>query len=249
MGAGTLGLLALAGLVAGAVNAVAGGGSLLLFPALLAAGLPPLAANVTNTLAVWPGYVGTVAGYREELRGDRPAVLALGVTGLAGGGVGAGLLLLTGPAAFEAVVPFLVIAAAVLLGVQPRIADAVRRLPGSAGGLRSPLLHAALLAAAVYGGYFGGALGVVLLAVLAVLLTRDLREVNALRSVVSLLVNTVALVVFAAFGPVHWTAVAVTAPAAVLGGYLGARGARQLPVPVLRWAVVTVGVTVGIWLL
>lgn len=245
----TLVLLAAAAFAGGAANSVAGGGSLVLFPALLGAGLSPLAANVTTTVAVWPGYVGTAVGYRERLRGERRAAAALGVTGLVGGGLGAVLLLSTGSAVFERVVPYLVLGAALLLAVQPRVAAAVRRMPGSAGGLRSPLLHAALLVAGVYGGYFGGALGVVLLAVLAVLLTRDLQEVNALRSVVSLLVNTVALGAFALFGPVQWVAVAVTAPAAVVGGYLGARGARRLPVPVLRWTVVLLGLAAGVALL
>jgi uncharacterized protein len=245
----TLALLAGAAVLAGAINSVAGGGSLILFPALIAAGLSPLAANVTTTTAVWPGYVGTAAGYRAELRGQRPAIVALGLTGLLGGAGGAALLLTTGEALFEAVVPFLVLLAAGLLAVQPRVAGAVQRLPGYSGGLRSPLLHVVVFAAAVYGGYFGAALGVVLLAVLAVFLTRGLQEVNALRSTVALAANTVAVLAFALFGPVHWGAVAVTAPAALLGGYLGARVARLLPVPVLRWTVVVFGVGVGIALL
>lgn len=245
----TLVLLAGAAFLAGGVNSVAGGGSLLLFPALIAAGLSPLAANVTNTTAVWPGYVGTAAGYRSELRGQRRAVAALGITGLVGGAVGAVLLLTTDEALFEAVVPFLVLVAAGLIAVQPRVAGLVQALPGSGGGVRSPLLHGVVFVAAVYGGYFGAALGVVLLAVLAVFLSRDLQEVNALRGALALLVNTVALVAFALFGPVDWTAVAVTAPAALLGGYAGARLARRLPVPVLRWTVVVLGVGVGIALL
>lgn len=242
-------LLAGAALVAGGVNSVAGGGTLLLFPALLAAGLSPLAANVTSTTAVWPGYAGTALGYREELRGQRRELRALGTTGLVGGGLGAALLLTTDEAVFEAVVPFLVLAAAALLAVQPRVARLVARLPGYGGAHRSPLLHGVVLVAAVYGGYFGAALGVVLLAVLAVFLARGLQEVNALRGALALLVNTVALVAFALFGPVDWAAVAVTAPSAVVGGYLGARVARRLPVPVLRWTVVVVGVVVGLALL
>lgn len=233
-------------LLAGGINAVAGGGSLVLFPALLATGLPPLPANVTNTVAVWPGYVGTAVGYRDELRDQGRAVVVLGATGAAGGAAGSALLLTTSEAVFDVVVPFLVIAAALLLAAQARVTAAVRRLPGSAGGLRSPLLHAAVFLAAVYGGYFGGALGVLLLAVLAVFLGGDLQRVNALRAVVSLVVNTVALLAFAAFGPVEWAAVAVAAPCALLGGYLGARLVRRLPAPALRWTVVVLGVTVGV---
>ncbi|MFP5218976.1 MAG: sulfite exporter TauE/SafE family protein [Actinomycetes bacterium] len=235
--------------LAGGINSVAGGGTLLLFPALIAAGLSPLAANVTSTTAVWPGYAGTAAGYREELRGTGAELRALGATGLAGGAVGAALLLTTDEAVFEAVVPFLVLAAAALLAVQPRMSRLVEGLPGYAGAHRSPLLHAVVFLAAVYGGYFGAALGVILLAVLALFLARGLQEVNALRGAVALLVNTVALVAFALFGPVHWGAVAVTAPAAVVGGYMGARVARRLPVPVLRWTVVVVGVAVAVALL
>jgi uncharacterized membrane protein YfcA len=167
--AATLLLLAAVALVAGAVNAVAGGGSVLLFPALVAAGLSPLAANVTNTTALWPGYLGAVGGFRGPLEGQRPAVLALGGTALLGGGVGAALLLLTGEGAFEQLAPYLVITASLVLAAAPQLTRTAQRLPG-VGGLRSPLLHVALLLAGVYGGYFGGLLGVLLLAVLAVFL-------------------------------------------------------------------------------
>ncbi len=242
-------LVAAVALLAGGINAIAGGGSLVLFPALLAVGLPPLAANVTNSVAVWPGYLGTAAGYRPELGGQARTVLALGLTSVLGGAAGSALLLTTDESVFEAVVPLLVIAAALLLAVQARVTALVQRLPGSGGGLRSPLLHAAVFAASVYGGYFGGALGVVLLAVLAVFLAGDLQRLNALRTVVALLVNTVALVAFALLGPVDWTVVAVAAPCALLGGYLGARVARRLPAQALRWTVVVFGVAVGLALL
>jgi uncharacterized protein len=240
--------------LAGGINSVAGGGSLVLFPALIAVGLPPLAANVTNTTAVWPGYVGTAVGYREELRGQARAVAALGATGVAGGATGAVLLLTTDESVFETVVPYLVITAALLLAAQARATALVQRMPGSTGGLRSPLLHVALFLAAVYGGYFGGALGVILLAVLAVFLVEGtggealggLQRVNALRGVLALMVNSVALVAFALFGPVDWLLVAVAAPCALLGGYLGARVARRLPARALRWTVVVFGVGVGI---
>jgi uncharacterized membrane protein YfcA len=233
-------------LVAGALNAVAGGGSLLLFPALLAVGLPPLAANVTTTVSIWPGYVGTALGYRSELTGQRRRVLVLALTALLGGASGAVLLLTTPERLFSAVVPVLVLFAALLLAVQTRVTRWVQRVPGSAGGTGSPLLHVALFLAAVYGGYFGGALGVILLAVLAVFLGGDLQRLNALRGVLSLLVNTVALVAFALYGPVDWSVVAVAAPACLAGGYLGARVARRLPVRVLRAVVVAFGLVVGV---
>jgi uncharacterized protein len=241
----TLAAVGAVGVLAGALNAVAGGGSLVLFPALIAAGLPPLAANVTNTVAIWPGYVGTALGYRAELAGQRRTTLGLSVTSLLGGATGAALLLTTPEAVFDAVVPALVVLASLLLALQARVTAVVQRLPGSAGGPGSPLLHLALFAAGVYGGYFGGALGVVLLAVLAVFLPGDLQRLNALRSVLSLLVNTVALVAFALLGPVEWPVVAVCAPACLLGGYLGARAARRLPAAALRRVVVLFGVAVG----
>lgn len=249
MEAGSLLLLALAGLVAGVLNAVAGGGSLVTFPALVLVGLPPLAANVTNSVAVWPGYIGTMLGYRAELAGQRGRVLGLAVTALLGGGTGAALLLTTPASVFEAVVPVLVIGASVLLAVQTVVTRWVQGLPGSAGGHRSPLLHVALFLAAVYGGYFGGALGVILLAVLAVFLADPLQRLNALKSVMSFLVSTVALVAFALFGPVDWLSVAVIAPASLLGGYFGARVARRLNATVLRAVVVVFGLGVGVALI
>lgn len=246
MGLTELALVGVVALLAGGLNAVAGGGSLLLFPALLAAGLPPLAANVTTTVSIWPGYVGTAAGYRTELQGQRRRVLALAVTALLGGGTGAVLLLTTPERLFEAIVPVLIVLASILLGLQTRVTRWVQTVPGASGGLRSPLLHAALFLAAVYGGYFGGALGVVLLAVLAVFLAGDLQRLNALRAVLSLLVNTIALGAFALFGPVDGSVVAVAAPGCLLGGYVGARLARRLPVGALRGVVVVFGMVVGI---
>lgn len=238
--------LAGAGLLAGGLNAVAGGGSLVLFPALLAVGLPPLAANVTNSVAVWPGYVGAAVGYRTELSGQGRRVAALAGTALLGGGTGAVLLLATPERLFEQIVPGLVIAASLLLAVQPAVTRWVGRLPGSAGGHGSVLLHVALFFGAVYGGYFGGALGVLLLAILGVFLVDHLQRLNAVKTVLSLLVSTVALVAFALFGPVQWWAVAVAAPATLVGGYLGARLARRLPARALRAIVVVFGVGVGI---
>ena len=246
MGAAELVLVAVAGLLAGVLNAVAGGGSLVLFPALLVAGLPPLSANVTNTVAIWPGYVGTALGYRAELAGQRGRTLALAATALGGGTVGAVLLLTTPEQVFGAVVPYLVITASLLLAVQAAVTRWARRLPGFGGADRSPLLHGSLFLAAVYGGYFGGALGVILLAVLAVFVADHLQRLNALKAVLSLLVNTVALVAFALLGPVVWTAVAVASPAALAGGYLGAGLARRLPATGLRAVVVVFGLGVGV---
>lgn len=242
-------LLVLAGLAAGSINAVAGGGSLVSFPALLALGLPPLTANVTNSVAVWPGYVGTTWGYRRELAPQRRRLLGLAPAAVTGAAVGCLLLLVTSAEAFETLVPFLIIGGSLLLAAQGRVTERVRRWPGGGTGARSPLLHGSVLVAAVYGAYFGGGLGVVLLACLGLFVADDLQRLNGLKSALSLLINAIALVVFSLFGPVDWGTVAVLAPAALGGGYLGAHLARRLDPAGLRAVVVVFGLVVGIALL
>lgn len=241
-------LIAVAGFLAGGVNAVAGGGSLISFPALVAAGLPTLAANVTNTTAVWPGYLGSAAAYRSELRDQGDRLRALAITSVVGAGVGAAVLLVAPDAVFDAVVPFLVLAGSVLLALQPRIATAVLARTEAGGRGRSAQLHVAIFLAAVYGAYFGGGLGVILLAVLGIFLTDHLQRLNGLKAAISLLVNSVALAAFAVFGPVDWTAVAIVAPASLIGGYVGGRLARRLSPDVLRSTIVVFGVVVAVWL-
>lgn len=242
-------LLAVAGLAAGAVNAVAGGGSLISFPALLAAGYPSVTANVTNTVALFPGYAGSAAGGRAELQGQGRRVRSVAVTSVVGACLGALLLLMTSGDVFRRVVPFLILLACLLLVLQPRLARAVqaRQEPGTTGvGLT---LQAGVLLAAVYGAYFGAGLGVLLLGILGVLLHERLQRVNALKNVLSLVINTVALVAFGIFGPVAWDAVLVIALASFLGGYAGARMARRIPASALRVGVVLYGVTVAVVLL
>lgn len=243
------GLLAVAGFAAGAVNAVAGGGSLISFPALLAVGYPSVPANVTNTVALFPGYAGGVAGNRDQLDGQRQRIGALGATSVVGGILGAVLLLTTPAELFRRVVPFLILLACLLLALQPWLATHVRRLPGADKEHRSVLLHVAALLAAVYGAYFGAGLGVMLLGVLGIFLGDRLQRVNALKNVLSLIINSVALVAFGLFGPVAWSAVAVIAVASLAGGYLGARVARRIGAGLLRILVVTYGVVIAIRLL
>jgi uncharacterized protein len=232
-------LPAVAGLVAGAINAIAGGGSLLLFPALVAAGYGTLAANVTNSVALWPGYVGGVAGFGPDLAGLRRRLTGLGLIAAVGAALGCLLLLATPEGAFDVVVPFLVLAASLLLAVQPR----VKKLVGDRTNVR--VLYPAVGLASVYGGYFGGALGVILLGTLALTLPDSLRRLNAMKAVLQLVVATVTLVAFALFGPVDWKAVAVIAPASLAGGFLGARLGRRLDDQVLRRFVVGFGVVVA----
>lgn len=242
-------LLLVAGLAAGSVNAVAGGGSLISFPMMLAVGLPPLTANVSNSVAVWPGYVGTTWGYRRELATQGRRLLALTPAAVLGSAGGCVLLLVSSPEAFERIVPFLVILGSLLLAVQGRITERVRAWRGAGRGTRSPQLHALVLLAAGYGAYFGGGLGVLLLACLGLFLVDDLQRINGLKTALSLVINAVSLVAFALFGPVDWATVAVVAPAALLGGYLGARLARRLDPARLRTTVVLFGLVVGVALL
>lgn len=243
-------LLAVAGLLAGAVNAVAGGGSLISFPALLAVGLPSVTANVTNTVALWPGYIGGAVPYRAELSAQRARVIALGLTSLAGAALGAVLLLTTPGSVFTLLVPYLVLSACALLAVQPVVATRVAA--HARNRTDSPLalpLHLGVLVASVYGAYFGAGLGVMLLALLGILLPEGLAELNSLKNALSLIINTLALVAFALFGPVRWVAVLIMAVASLFGGLAGARIARRLSSQVLRRVVIVFGIVVAVKLL
>lgn len=243
----TIVLLAAAGFLAGALNAAAGGGSLISFPALIAVGYPPLTANVTNNIAVAPGYVTGATGYRRELRGQGHRILPLTVASAIGSLVGVGLILISSQSAFESIVPFLVLAACVLLAFQPAI---TRRLEGHSGDRDRPgsgvLAGQAL--AAVYGGYFSAALGVVVLAVLGLAFDDTLQRLNALKALLQLIIGAVSAVGFALVTPVAWTAVAVVAPASVVGGEVGARLARRVSDRALRVGIVTYGVACAVWL-
>ncbi|GAB3068497.1 sulfite exporter TauE/SafE family protein [Micromonospora schwarzwaldensis] len=241
-------LLLVAGLAAGTVNAVAGGGSLITFPALIATGLPPVAANVSNSVAVFPGYAASVAGSRADLPRGR-ALWSLLPTAAVGTVLGCVLLLATPARAFEVVVPFLVLGATAILAFQ----DPLRRLVGHPSRLsprrRTVTVQTMVLVGTVYGGYFGAALGVMLVAGLALVLDATLARVTAVKNLLSAVVGLTTLVVFALFGPVQWVAVAVVAPATVVGGYVGARLARRLPAVVLKTVIVVFGTTIGLYLL
>lgn len=242
-------LLVVAGvaLVAGVLNSIAGGGSLILFPTLVALGLGTVAANVTNSVSQWPGYLGGIAGFRAEYAGQRGRLIRFGLVAVLGGTAGSVLLLTLPSEAFDVVVPVLVLLASLLLAVQPIL---TRRLAqeGDAEVPRDPAwLYVALFLATVYGGYFGGALGVILVGVLGVGLHR-LRLANALKSALSAVTATVTLVVFGLFGPIDWLVVAVAAPASLVGGFVGARIAGRIPVRPLRIFIVVFGVAVSIYL-
>lgn len=230
----------LAGVAAGTINAVVGSGTLVTFPVLLAVGYAPVTANVSNTIGLVPGSTAGAVGYRRELRGQGRRIVRLGAASLLGGIVGAVLLLELPPEAFEAIVPVFIAAALVLIVVQPRLAArlAARRPPG-----HEPhgAVGAGVFASGVYGGYFGAAQGILLLALMGTLLPDDLQRLNALKNVLAGLVNLVAGVVFVAVATPAWEAVALIAAGSIVGGWLGARYGRRLPPAALRAVIVVVG--------
>ena len=235
-------------LLAGGVNSIAGGGSLILFPTLVALGLGTVEANVTNSVAQWPGYLGGVAGFRREYEGQRGRLLRLGTVAVLGGTTGSILLLTTPSEAFDVVVPVLVLLASSLLAFQPLINRRLKRTQRDDAAARDPRwLYVAIFFATVYGGYFGGALGVILVGVLGLALNR-LPLANALKSAIAAVTASVTVVVFGIFGDVHWGVVAVAAPASLLGGFLGARIATRIPATALRILIVVFGVAVSIYL-
>jgi uncharacterized membrane protein YfcA len=244
-------LLATAGLGAGIVNGIAGGGSLISYPALLATGHSALVSNVTNTVGILPGYIGGAAGFRDELRSQRDRVRQLAPVGIAGGLVGAGLLLTTSEELFDWVAPILIIAACLLFAAQPWVARWVARR--RAGAELSDRLsfgtQALVFTASVYGGYFGAGLGVILLAALGATLADPLPRINSLRGVLSLIVNALAVAVFVVGADVAWAAAGVLAATSLVGGYIGARTSLRLPTPVLRGVVLLFGVIAVVSLL
>ncbi len=238
-----------AGMAAGSVNAVIGSGSLITFPTLLAVGLPPVVANVSNNIGLVPGSASSIYGYRRELAGQGRRARTLAAASATGGLTGAALLLTLPSDVFDAVVPVLVLVACALMVAQPRLSAWVAgRRPEGAGDVGAvPLVIA--FAAGIYGGYFGAAQGVILLAMLAVFVPDDLRRSNALKNVLAGTVNTVAAVVFIAFADVDWGAAALIALGSVVGGALGAKVGRRIPSVVLRVAVVALGLGVAVRLL
>jgi uncharacterized protein len=241
MTAGTFVLLLAAGVAAGLSGSIAGLASLFSYPALLAVGLSPTAANVTNTVALTFNGVGSAAGSRQELAGQVPTLRRFALVVAAGGAAGAGLLLATPPGAFERIVPFLVGGASVVLLFQPRI-----RAAAGTGGRGDAAVVAGLLLVSVYGGYFGAAAGVLMLALLLVGLPVTLLQGNALKNVLLGLANTVAAVGFALFGPVDWAAVLPLAGGLVLGSYAGPAVARRLPTAPLQVGIALAGLGLAV---
>jgi len=234
----------LAGIVAGTINTVVGSGSLISFPTLLAAGLDPVTANVTNTVGLVPGSLSGAVGYRRELRGQQRRLVRLGAAGLIGGLIGGVLLLVLDEGVFQAVVPVLIVLACLLVVAQPRLIGWVRgrrdgRRPADAG---SWLTWVFILAASVYGGYFGAAQGVLYMAVLGLGVDDSWQRLNAVKNVVAVGVNGVAALLFALVADVEWAMAGVLAAGAIVGGQVGASVGRRLPDWALRGVIVLIGV-------
>ncbi|MFI0709037.1 sulfite exporter TauE/SafE family protein [Streptomyces inhibens] len=242
-----------AGLGAGTINTIVGSGTLITFPVLLAFGLPPVTANVSNTLGLVPGSLSGAVGYRRELAGQRRRLLRFGTTALIGGLGGAILLLALPSKAFDTIVPVLIALALILVIAQPKLAAALRarreRNGTTAHRDGGPALLAGLLLASAYGGYFGAAQGVLYLSLMGLLLSEDLQRINALKNVLAAIVNGVAAIFFLFVATFDWTAVALIAVGSTLGGQLGAKVGRRLPPTALRAAIVIVGLLAIVQLL
>jgi uncharacterized membrane protein YfcA len=235
----------LAGVAAGTINTVVGSGTLITFPTLLAFGVPPVTANVSNTIGLVPGSISGAVGYRRELSGQRSRVLRLCVGSLIGGVVGAVLLLVLPDDAFSAIVPVLIVLGCVLVLLQPRISAWVARRHDAAGGLPHHgtwWVWPGVLVTGVYGGYFGAAQGVLLMAVLGTGIDETLQRLNAVKNILAAVVNAVAGLIFAVVAPVDWWVVLLIGVGSVIGGQLGATVGRRLPSTALRVVIVVVGV-------
>lgn len=251
MGIGSAALLVSAGVASGLAGSIAGLASLFSYPALLAVGLPPVAANVTNTVALFSNTVGTAAGSRAELRGQRDRLLRLAAIAALGGAVGAALLLGTPSSAFEAVVPWLIALGSVLILVR----DPLRRLVASRS---RPLAHTArptlplacaVLLVGLYGGYFGAASGVLMLAVLSLTATEPLPVTNAVKNIATGAANVTAAVAYVAVAPVNWPAAVTLGLGALVGSWLGPLAVRHLPETPLRVAIALagLGLAISLW--
>jgi uncharacterized membrane protein YfcA len=242
-------LLVSAGFAGGTVNAIAGGATFFTFPAMLAAGVPPVAANASNTVALFPASLAASVALRRELATVRPHLPRLLTVGLAGGIAGAVLLLATSDRAFMALVPWLLLLATLIFAFSPQLLAWVRAHRGADTIIFRPSAGTLVLIAvcAVYGGYFGAGVGIMMMAGLALAGLEDLQVANALKNLLAGAINGIAVVVFVASGVVVWPAALVMLAGAVLGGVFGARIARRIPKLVFRWLVIAIGSLLTVW--
>jgi uncharacterized membrane protein YfcA len=228
-----------AGLAAGTINTIVGSGSLITFPTLLAFGFKPLDANVSNTVGLVPGSISGGIGYRRELSGQKDRAIRLGISSAAGGLTG-GLLLLAFPGAFAAIVPVLIGIALVLVAAGPRLSKALAAHRHS-DSHRSWSLALLFYATAIYGGYFGAGMGIIMIALLTIFVPDGIQRLNGLKNVLAAVINGVAAILFICFAPVHWDVALLIAAGSIAGGQVGSRIGRRLPAPILRLAIITVG--------
>jgi uncharacterized membrane protein YfcA len=230
--------------LAGALNSVAGGGSFLSFPALIFTGVPPIQANATNSVALWPGSIAGAGAYRKELAGQRSILLLLSGVSLVGGLIGAVLLLHTPKDTFTRLIPFLLLFATLLFAFGRRIAAILRR-HRSAGHANPRALSVGValvqLVIATYGGFFGGGIGILMLASLSLTGMENVHEMNAVKTVLTSCINGIAVVTFIVAGAIYWPEALVMIVGAIAGGYGGAAAARKLPPEAVRWFVIAVG--------
>ena len=237
-------LLLAAAFVAGALNAVAGGGSFLTLPALVFTGVPPVVANATGTVALLPGYLAGAWGFREDMAAPPGlSMRTVVLLALVGGSIGAGLLLVTPDATFKKIIPWLLLAATAMFAFGPQL-----RTWAGAGEHQASASKAGvgMLLVAGYGGYFNGGLGILLLALFGLLGQTQLNAMNGMKNLVSALLTAIAVAIYAVGGIVQWQQAFIMMAAATLGGYLGARLARQLPTAVLRWGIVATGLVMAV---
>jgi uncharacterized membrane protein YfcA len=244
-------LVLAAGVGAGTINTVVGSGTLITFPVLLAVGYAPITAVVSNTIGLAPGTLSGTHGYRRELVGQRRRVLRFGTMSLLGAITGALLLFVLPASAFEKIVPVMIALALVLVVLQPRLSRALadRRHPDARRTEAGPVALGAGYLTGVYGGYFGAAQGILLLAIFGLTIDDDIQRLNALKNVLAMIVNVVAAVIFLFSGRVAWEAAGILAVGSTFGGQLGARIGRRLPPAALRGVVVAVGVVAIVQLL
>jgi uncharacterized protein len=240
-------LLFAAAFAAGAINSIAGGGTLLTFPALISVGLDPKMANATSTVALWPGLLGGLWGFRREMEENRPLLLRLGLTSVAGGAVGAALLILTPSPTFARLVPFLILFATLLFMVQEPVTRLLRLSVAPAAPQRGWWAGAILFqfCSSIYGGYFGAGNGILMLAAMGLLGITDIHRANGLKNYLGMCLNSVAVLGFACAGLVSWHIALLMAAGAIAGGYYGATAARHVGRAVIRRVVIAIGFIIG----
>jgi uncharacterized membrane protein YfcA len=239
-------------IIAGMINSVAGGGSLISFPSIMALGHPAIVANATNTAGIWPGTLSSAFAYRKDTEMYRGLLVTLIIPSLAGGLLGGFALVSTPPEIFDRIVPFLVIFATMLFAFKDFIGKIFSIGNGGEEGIKTP--HKVFgflfqLFIATYGGYFGAGIGILMLGALSVMGLSDIHRMNGLKVVLGTVINIIAFIFFALKGLVHWPSAIIMAAGTIIGGYTGARTAKRIPQKYIRGFVILTGLSVSAWLL